>query len=251
MRFGKFLVASMACLLTVAGGGAAKALGGKASGPADAGLKSHSVMVLGSRGSACTGTLIAPDVILTAGHCVQGSKEMAIAWIDRGKPVLERVRETATHPQFSGRDRRSIDLSLVRLEKPLGAGFRPVPMEEETPDQSAFRLAGFGLQTSYDEASAGALRAASVAALPLTTSRMLHLGLEQSPGDVQICKGDSGGPVFAETPQGMVLGGVIVATYNQSPKPGARWSAICGNTAQAVRVGPQRGWIESVMAGWR
>ena len=232
---------------------AAHALGGKASSPADAGLRSHAVMVLGSRGSACTGTLIAADVVLTAGHCVQGSKELAIAWFDNGKPVLEAVRDTATHPQFSGRDRRSIDLALVRLARPLGGGLRPASLEKDDAEPSAFRLAGFGLQTSYDEASAGKLRSAEASALPLSTSRMLHLGLEADAGgtnasNLQVCKGDSGGPVFSGV---ATLSGVIVATYNANPKPGARWSAICGNTAQAVRIGPQSGWIEGVMSGWR
>ena len=227
------------------------ALGGKASAEADAGMRSQAVMVLGSRGSACTGTLIERDVVLTAGHCVQGSKQLAVAWIEGGKPVLETVMETATHPQFSGFNQRSIDLALVRLAKPLGGTFQPVALEENESDYASFELAGFGLQTSYDEASAGRLRHAQTTALPLSTSRVLHLGREAVPSELQICKGDSGGPVLASASSGMVLAGVIVATYNSNVKPGARWSAICGNTAQAIRVGPQRGWIESVMQRWR
>ena len=251
MQFRKILAASATCLVSAVAASPAAALGGKASGPADAALKSHAVMVLGSRGSACTGTLIAKDVVLTAGHCVQGSKELAVAWIGGSGPVLEAVRDTATHPQFSGRDRRSIDLALVRLAKPIGGAFSPSPLEDEALEASGFRLAGFGLQTSYDEASAGTLRTAPAAPLPLTTSRMLHLGIEQAPADLQVCKGDSGGPVFSDAAGRLTLSGVIVATYNQSPKPGARWSAICGNTAQAIRIAPQRGWIDGVMAGWR
>ena len=86
---------------------------------------------------------------------------------------------------------------------------------------------------------------------------MLHLGFEADAGGgsgaitLQVCKGDSGGPVFSDAGGHLTLSGVIVATYNQSPKPGARWSAVCGNTAQAIRIAPQRGWIDGVMAGWR
>ena len=228
----------------------AQALGGKASAPASGSLLAHTVMVLGSRGSACSGTLIAPDVVLTAGHCVEGSREIAIAWIDRGKPVLEPVTAAATHPQFSGFNQRSIDLALLRLSKPMRSDFQPARLDDAL-EHDAYELAGFGLQTSYDEASAGRLRSVETGALALSTSRVLHLGRESSPSDIQICKGDSGGPVFAATPGGAVLSAVIVATYNSNVKPGARWSAICGNTAQAIRIAPQRGWIDGVVAGWR
>ena len=201
-------------------------------------------MVLGSRGSACTGTLIARDIVLTAGHCVQGSTQIAIAWNEGGKPVLELVKQTATHPQFSGFNQRSIDLALIRLSKPMGSRFEPAALEEGEGEHVSFELAGFGLQTSYDEASAGKLRSAETVSLQLSTSRVLHLGRETAPSELQICKGDSGGPVFADTGDGRVLVGVIVATYNSNVKPGARWSAICGNTAQAIRIGPQKTWIE-------
>lgn len=239
----------LAASLIAISAGPTQALGGKASAEADADLKARAVMVLGSRGSACTGSLVARDVVLTAGHCVQGSKQLAVAWIEGGKPVLETVVDTATHPQFSGFNQRSIDLALVKLAKPMGGAFRPVALEEGETEYATFELAGFGLQTSYDEASAGRLRHAQTVALPLTTSRVLHLGREAAPSELQICKGDSGGPVLAAS--GTVLAGVIVATYNSNVKPGARWSAICGNTAQAIRVGPQRAWIESVLERWR
>ena len=171
MKLRKILSASATWLVSAVAASPAAALGGKASGPPDAPLKSHAVMVLGSRGSACTGTLIARDVVLTAGHCVQGSKELAVAWIGGSGPVLEAVRDTATHPQFSGRDRRSIDLALVRLTKPMGGAFQPAPLEDEALDAASFHLAGFGLQTSYDEKSAGTLRMAEVGNLPVSTSR--------------------------------------------------------------------------------
>lgn len=231
--------------------GTAFALGGSASIPAERSILPHAIMVLGSKGSACSGTLVASDIVLTAGHCVQGSKQLAIAFLVNGNPLLEPVVEFTTHPQFSSADARSVDLALVRLPKPLGANFRPVGLEEDDSQSDSFVIAGFGLQKPHDEASAGKLRAAIVDVLPLTTSRMLHLGRERAPSELQVCKGDSGGPVFGFDKGDAVLSGVIVATYNSNVKPGARWSAICGNTAQAVRLGPHRQWILSVLTRWR
>ena len=246
-----FPLAALVAAGSLLGAANALALGGSASSAADPAMQSHAVMVLGSRGSACSGTLIARDVVLTAGHCVDGSKQMAIAWLDKDKPVLESVIDTATHPQFSGINQHSIDIALVRLAKPMNGKFLPVALENEESEQSPYRLAGFGLQTSYDESSAGKLRSAETTALPLSTSRVLHLGRDPVASELQVCRGDSGGPVFAGNAASPVLAGVIVATYNSNVKPGARWSAICGNTAQAIRIAPQRGWIESVMKGWR
>ncbi len=235
----------------------ALALGGKSSAPAGGRLKSHSVMVLGSKGSACTGTLVAQDVVLTAGHCAQGSKQLAIAWFNGGEAILETVSAIESHPQYSGGNLRSIDIALVRLARPLPSSYAPVNLAStgvDTPAGNSYTLAGFGLQTPRDEASAGKLRAASVEALPLSTSRVLHLGMDEPSKELQdahlqVCKGDSGGPVF--TDGDATLAGVIFATYNSNVKPGARWLAICGNTAQAIQIGPQRDWIDGVLAKWR
>ncbi|MBY0612776.1 MAG: trypsin-like serine protease [Beijerinckiaceae bacterium] len=229
----------------------ALAVGGSASAPASEPTLSHAVMVLGSKGSACSGAVVAADIVLTAGHCVAGSKQLAIAYIVNGKPLLEAVADVETHPQFSGFNSRSIDLAMVRLMKPLPSSFSAVLLEKNIETAASYTLAGFGLQTSYDESSAGRLRKASVDSLALTTSRVIHLGREAKPAELQICKGDSGGPVFSDQGGTTVLSGVIVATYNSNVKPGARWSAICGNTAQAIRIGPQREWIESVLNKWR
>ncbi len=221
------------------------ALGGKASSLAGADLETKSVMVLGSRGSACSGTIIAPNIVLTAGHCVQGSPQLAVAYYEGQTPVLKTVVQTAVNPT-------GVDMALVRVIG-LPARFTPVELVENNELATRYTVAGFGLQAVRNEASAGKLRKAEIESLPLSAARILHLGGANMSKDemsayLQVCKGDSGGSVF--TPD-MKLAGVMFATYNTGVKQGDKWSAQCGNTAQAVRIAPQRAWIDGVMAKWK
>lgn len=225
----------------------ASALGGDASGP-DSGLAPHLVMVLsrqGNRAGACTGTVIARNVILTAAHCVSGNKQVAVAYAESGSHVLQHVQAKAINPGFSPRSRVSIDLALVRLSGDLPARFRPMALESGDSDHAigaGRRIAGFGLQAERNEASAGTLRSAGVSVLPRLYPRYLRLGhrADSDLGDFAVCTGDSGGPVL--------MGSVVVGVVYGREKFGTAQS--CGTIAQAVRIAPQRAWIDSVLAKW-
>ncbi|GAA0007703.1 hypothetical protein BRDID11002_77090 [Bradyrhizobium diazoefficiens] len=59
------------------------------------------VTIVGSRGNFCTGSLIAPKLVLTVAHCVQPGADYKI--VDRGtdgQPQLLNVRTVAIHPNF-------------------------------------------------------------------------------------------------------------------------------------------------------
>jgi secreted trypsin-like serine protease len=202
-------------------------------------------MVLGSRGSVCSGTVVSSTVVITAGHCVTGSGQYAVAYREGGSPVLQEVRQVARHPEFSGRQKVSIDMALVRLKLPLPARFTPVSLDRSADDDvvgSRKTIAGFGLAQEGDEKSAGTLRSAQVSILPRYYPRFMRLGL--SSGDIRICKGDSGGPVLAEGFTETTLTGVIYASERK------RGGKQCGDTAQAVRIAPQRVWIDGILARW-
>jgi secreted trypsin-like serine protease len=222
----------------------ARALGGDAASEAGR-LENRVVMVLGNRGSVCTGTVVAPTIILTAAHCVSGSGQYAIAYKEiGGSPTLQEVRQIVRHPEFRAGSRVSIDIALVRLKMALPGRFAPVPLDNDPADDgvgSRQTIAGFGLAREGDDSSAGTLRSATVTVLPRNYPRFLRLGL--AGGGVAICKGDSGGPVFSDGLFGLTLTGVI---YGKEGGDGRQ----CGATAQAVRIAPQRNWIDRVMAQW-
>jgi hypothetical protein len=229
----------------------ALALGGAAAAP-DSALDRHLVMVLsreGARHGACTGTVVAQDVVLTAAHCVSGRKEVAIAYSEGGSHVLQRITARATHPEFAPGARVSIDIALVQLETPLPQRFRPLGMDRGEIAHAvgtSKRIAGFGLSRDGVEASAGTLRSARVSVLPRLFPRFLRLGTSPTAtlGDIAICTGDSGGPVLATGSEGKVVVGVV---YGRE-KFGTATS--CGAIAQAVRLAPQRDWIENVLKRW-
>jgi secreted trypsin-like serine protease len=224
----------------------ALALGGDAASDAAGRLDGNVVMVLSNRGSVCSGAVLSPTVVITAGHCVSGAGKFAVAYREGGSPVLQEVRQVARHPEFSRTQRVSIDMALVRLSTPLPSRFSGVALDADAADDvvgSAMTVAGFGLAREGDEASAGTLRSASVTILPRFYPRYMRLG--RADGSFRVCKGDSGGPVFGG---GLFGGGALTAVIYASEK--SRGGRQCGETAQAVRIAPQRAWIDSVRARW-
>lgn len=238
---------ALALASTVFPASRASALGGQAAGP-DGGLDGHLVMVLSKQGNkhgACTGTVIAPDIILTAAHCVAGNRQVAVAYKEGGSHVLQRVAARAVNPGFSPKARVSIDLALIRLDAALPARFQPMALEQDDSNHQVGvrrKIAGFGLAVDRDETSAGILRSASVTVLPRLYPRFLRLGYRADAdlGDFAVCTGDSGGPVL----DGRTVVGVV---YGREKYGNAQ---TCGTTAQAVRVAPYRGWIDQTMRGW-
>jgi secreted trypsin-like serine protease len=231
--------------LPFVGSGQVMALGGDAVSNADR-LENRTVMVLGSRGSVCTGAVVSPTVILTAAHCVTGAGQYAVAYKEAGgTPTLQEVRQIARHPEFRSGSRVSIDLALVRLKLPLPSRFSTFKLDGSSDDDDAVgstqTIAGFGLAREGDDRSAGTLRAASVTVLPRYYPRYFRLGVNSA--SLSICKGDSGGPVLSEGFLGTTLTGII---YGKEGADGRQ----CGITAQAVRIAPQRAWIDRTMAQW-
>ncbi|MEM9707327.1 MAG: trypsin-like serine protease [Pseudomonadota bacterium] len=109
--------------------------------------------------AACTGTLVAPDLVLTAGHCLtksraDGGDAPQIRFLpgrspDHPPPELVPGTEIAVHPIFGfgigpGEARIAFDLGLLRLDRPVSEEVaRPIPLGALPELESPLFIAGY------------------------------------------------------------------------------------------------------------
>src|SRR5947208_8504866 len=70
--------------------------------PTAEGVGRSVVTIVGSRGNFCSGALIAPQLVLTAAHCVQpGADYKLVEQEAGGQPQLRDVTRIGIHPAFT------------------------------------------------------------------------------------------------------------------------------------------------------
>lgn len=223
------------------------------------GVRSAVVRVENSRGELCSGAVIAPDLVLTAAHCVTEEAAYRIVAVDRGfRPLAVRALAAAMHPAFvpgtTPRTQPGVDLAILRLEAPLGADFRPLDprLARALGPGEQVALAGFGLSGDRKAGSARTLRQASVLALGTlqVANRVVVVvdgeRMAERPG-AGACRGDSGGPVFRGGPGGFQLLGII--SWSSGAMNASR--SACGGITAVTPVADHASWIAARSADLR
>src|ERR1700694_2060269 len=185
----------------------ARALVGGAEPLLDASTRPE-VMIVGSRGNSCTGTLIARDLVLTVAHCVPPDADYKLVQFDANRqPFLRDTARIERHPQFSMQTflghRATADIALIKLAAPVPnvqpAGVSNVKLSVAPGDR--FVVVGFGLTKRGDGKTGGILRAARLIATGKPGNLQIRLydpAMRGERSGLGACTGDSGAPVYQE-----------------------------------------------------
>jgi len=215
--------------------------------PAASDFTRHAVLIVGSRGSSCTGVAVARDLVLTVAHCVLPGPDYKLVDYDAARrPVLKDVVAITRHPQFKLdtmlAHRATADVALLRLAEPLPAGMAPVPLGVRVSVNvgERFTVAGFGVTVRGDGRTGGTLRQAGLIATGQPSSLQLRLvdpDTRNERSGLGACTGDSGAPVFEEAGGRLALIGLV--SWSTGPKN----AAGCGGLTGVTPLARYRDWI--------
>jgi secreted trypsin-like serine protease len=194
----------------------------------------------------CTGTLIAPTVVVTAGHCVvrpageaqYSSWTVAFGSAQPAPPEQTRaVKRAIAHPAYDpSTTGRGNDAAILLLSAPVTT-VAPMAINRKALTRALvskpLTVVGFGKNDGQNGTGLGTKRAATV---PITDVRDLELSAGM-PGRTT-CQGDSGGPWL------MNMNGVptIVGLTSYGPTG-------CTDAGFATRVDRVLDFIEPFLAG--
>ncbi len=201
----------------------------------------------------CSGTLVAPTVVVTAAHCIKSGNPSNVRVVHghavpSQAPASERrmVSSAVPHPDyapFAPTDAYGLgplhDIGVLVLEEAIpNAVVAPIlPIDSVdailTPNRP-MHIVGFGINDTQTQASGELYKA--------LTPHIRHVPTELlggRPGEPDACFGDSGGPAYVVNDNTLWLVGATSRAWEHASEP-------CGHATVYTLVSYYAKWISSV-----
>ena len=202
----------------------------------------------------CSGTLIGPNVVVTAGHCVDFATRVFFGYdvSKAGKQV--RVKKRVRHPDYHRTHRNDL-MVLVLEEEVTTVDPRPLATKTQIDAASDGRIVGFG---NVDPAGVFGYGIKRMVDVPIASpncsgkvdgqsdpmsygcDRNLELVAGRPLLERDSCKGDSGGPFYVLGPDGIWRLGAATSRATDSAMH------TCGDGGIYVRLDRYRSWIAGI-----
>ena len=208
----------------------------------------------------CGATLISNRWALTAAHCVSETSLGSV--IERGDEfqveianVPRSIDRVMLHPDFTSLKTPEVDLALLRFVQKVNYP-KPIPVNTEVDELGEIvTLVGwgyFGLGTTGRQYDDGTKRQAKNRIIQVDQRLFSffddprQLNNAALPLEGTLSLGDSGGPAFLETSEGLILAGVSVGQI-EGPDFSEETQGQYGSVAVYERVSLHINWINSVV----
>ena len=175
----------------------------------------------------CSGTLVHPQVFVTASHCTATLEEEGIdqVWVNFSEYALTKeglleVEQVITHPDYGWEGTDPHDVAVLILKKKV-KGVKPEDLPDlpdlgyldqlkaagelrSKSDGAEFTVVGYGgsLEWPPPDIYYEDFRQVAESEYRALTKVWLHMSQNQRTGDAGTCFGDSGGPAFWTGPDG-------------------------------------------------